>query len=131
MLCNYTFHHIKISSNGLMIKHEQFDLNHSTKHIFTQKYILCTLFSGIVKPSLTIPGKSPIIGSLCEPGFHGHLRPHSNQYMIYFTNYSINQPNSLCPMMGGTNGFQKFLIIWCQVLGPIKRPFKALNQPKH
>ena len=24
MLCNYTFHHIKISSLGLMIKHEQF-----------------------------------------------------------------------------------------------------------
>ena len=131
MLCNYAFHHIKISSHGLMIKHEQFDLNHSTKHIFTQKYILSTLFSGIVKPSVTIPRKSPIIGSLCEPEFHGHFWPHSNQYMIYFTNYTINQPNIPCPVINGTNGFQKFPIIRSQVLGPIKRPFKASNQPKH
>ena len=33
-------HHVKISSLGLMIKHEQFNLNHSTTHIFSQKYIL-------------------------------------------------------------------------------------------
>ena len=31
------FHTPKISSLGLMIKHEQFHLNHSTKHIFSQK----------------------------------------------------------------------------------------------
>ena len=35
---------IKIRSLGLMIKHEQFNLNHSAKHIFSQKYILRTLF---------------------------------------------------------------------------------------
>ena len=35
---------IKINSLGLMIKHEKFNLNHSTKHIFSQKYILRTLF---------------------------------------------------------------------------------------
>ena len=29
---------IKISSLGLMIKHEQFNLNHSAKHIFTKIY---------------------------------------------------------------------------------------------
>ena len=28
MLCNYAFHHIKISSHGLMIKHEQFGEDH-------------------------------------------------------------------------------------------------------
>ena len=37
MLCNFSFHHIKISSRGLMIKHKQFYLNHSTKHINSQK----------------------------------------------------------------------------------------------
>ena len=42
--------HIKISSLGLMFKHEQFNLNHSTKHIFTQKYIFESLFLGTVKP---------------------------------------------------------------------------------
>ena len=34
----------KISSLGLMIKHEQFNINHSAKHIFTQKYIFVSLF---------------------------------------------------------------------------------------
>ena len=37
MLCNFSFHHIKISSRGLMIKQEQFYLNHSIKHINSQK----------------------------------------------------------------------------------------------
>ena len=32
-----------------------------------------------VTPSITIPIKSPIIGSLSEPGFHGHFRHHFNQ----------------------------------------------------
>ena len=43
---------IKISSLGLMIKHEQFNLNHSTKHIFSQKYIFC----------VTIPRNSKTLG---------------------------------------------------------------------
>ena len=42
-----------------------------------------------MKPSITIPGKSPIVCSLCEPEFHGHFRPHSNQDMIY---HIIAQP---------------------------------------
>ena len=29
---------------GFGASHEQFDLNHSTKHIFTQKYIFVSLF---------------------------------------------------------------------------------------
>ena len=37
MLCNFSFHHIKLSSRGLMIKHEQFYLNYSTKQINSQK----------------------------------------------------------------------------------------------
>ena len=49
MSCNYHFN-IKISSLGLMIKHERFNLNHSTQtHIHT-KYIFVTLFLGTIKP---------------------------------------------------------------------------------
>ena len=33
----------KISSHGIINKHEQFNLNHSTKHIFTQKYFVNTI----------------------------------------------------------------------------------------
>ena len=36
MLCNFTFSYTKISSLGLIIKHEQSNLNYSVKHIFTQ-----------------------------------------------------------------------------------------------
>ena len=49
MLCNYHFN-IKISSLGLMFKHKQFDSNYLTKHIFSQKDILVSLFLGTVKP---------------------------------------------------------------------------------
>ena len=44
MLCNFAFHHIKISSHGLMIKHEQFYLNYSTKHINSQN-LFCEHYS--------------------------------------------------------------------------------------
>ena len=40
----------KISSLGLIIKHEQFNLNSSTKHFFTQKFILVSLLTCTVKP---------------------------------------------------------------------------------
>ena len=40
MSCNFTFPYTKISSLGLIIKHEQFNLNYSVKHILTQKFIL-------------------------------------------------------------------------------------------
>ena len=33
----------KISSLGLIIKHEQFNLNYSTKHIISQKYFVNTI----------------------------------------------------------------------------------------
>ena len=46
----FLIHHIKISSRGLMIKHKQFNLNHLTKHIFSQ-FLLCEItVSGSVKP---------------------------------------------------------------------------------
>ena len=41
----------KISSLGLIIKREQFNLTYSTKHIFTQKFIFVSLFMRTVKPS--------------------------------------------------------------------------------
>ena len=44
MLCNFSFHHIQISSRGLMIKHEQFYLNYSTKHINSQN-LFCGHYS--------------------------------------------------------------------------------------
>ena len=95
MSYNFTFPYTKISSLELIIKHEQFNLNFSIKHIFTQNFIFVNTVSGTVKPLVTVPFKTQIIGSLCEPEFHGHFRPQTNQYMIYFTNYTINNPNKL------------------------------------
>ena len=125
MLCNYTIHHIKISSLGLMIKHEQFNLNHSTKHIFLQKYIFENTVSGIVKPSVTIPKKSQIIGSLSEPGFHGHFQPQSNQYIIYHKMHQLITQISHGTATTAPFFFQKFVSIRSQGLGPIKRPLTA------
>ena len=127
MLCNYTVHHIKISSLGLMIKHEQFNLNHSTKHIFSQKIYFENTVSGIVKPSVTIPEKLQINGSLSEPAIHDHFRPQSNQHMMVHLNQPKQPvtPLNFLDCHGWYEKFQKFLTIRSQVLGSIKRPLTA------
>ena len=88
---------IKISSLGLMIKHEQFNLNHSTKHIFSQKYILEHCFGN----SETLgyhSRKSQLNGSLSEPEIHGHSLPIVYQANIQHTNQRKPHPNSPYPL---------------------------------
>ena len=108
-----------------MIKHRQFDSNYLTKHIFHTKIYFENTISGIVKHSVTIPEKSHFIDSLCEPAFHGHFRPHSNQYMIYSQFYTINNPHkfhSAHTVTAYPFWVQKFTTTRFQDLGPIKRP---------
>ena len=69
--------------------------------------------------------------SPCEPELYSHFRPHTHHNPIYFTIFTINNPNSQWSVTDCTNGFQNFLTIRFQDLGPIKRPFKASNRPKH
>ena len=80
---------------------------------------------------LLFTAKYPISVSPCEPEFYSHFRPHTNHNTIFFTNFTINNPNSPWTVTDCTNGFQNFLTIRFQDLGPIKRPFKASIQPKH
>ena len=57
MLCKFTINYTKINSHGLINKHEQFILNHSTKHIFTQNYFMshsCTIHVTIHMNSKTL-----------------------------------------------------------------------------
>ena len=75
-----------------------------------------------MKPSFTIPDKSQIIGSPCEPGFHGHFRPLSNQYMINTKNTKFHTNISRGAATGCSILFQNFILIRSQDLGPIKRP---------
>ena len=87
-----------------------------------------------MKPLFTIPGKSQSIGSLSEPEFLGHFRPYTYQSTnLYINQHNLN-PNSpyvgLC-RNGQQRKSQKFPTIRSHVLGPIKRPLTASNQPKH
>ena len=125
MSCKLINSYIKISSLALMIKHEQFYLNYSTKHMNSQKLFLRTLFLGIVKPSFTILDKSQIINSPCEPGFHGHFRPLSNEYMINTKNTQFHTNISRGASTGCSILFQNFILIRSQGLGPIKWPLTA------
>ena len=97
----------KISSHRLSNKHEQFNLNYSTKHIFSQKYFMNTIHMNSETLGLLFMANHPIIGSICEPKFHGHFQPHTNQHMIYSTNYTINNPNSLWTVTVCPHGFLK------------------------
>ena len=78
-----------------------------------------------MKPSFTIREKSQIIGSPCEPGFHGHFRPLSNQYMINTKNTQFHPNISRGAATGCSILFQNFILIRSQDLGPIKRPLTA------
>ena len=80
---------------------------------------------------LLYTSKYPISVSPCEPELYSHFRPHTHHNPICFTNFMINNPNSPWSVTNCTNGFQNFLTIRFQDLGPIKRSFKASNRPKH
>ena len=121
----------KISSHGLIYKYEQFDLNYSTKQIISQKYFVNTIHVSSETLRLLFTANHPIIGSLCEPEFHGHFRPHTNQHMIYSTKHNPSSPNSPCTVTDCPKRALKIPTIRSQVLGHIKRSFKASNQPKH
>ena len=74
---------------------------------------------------LLYTSKYPISVSPCEPELYSHFRPHTHHNPIYFTNFTINNPNSPWSVTDCTNGFQNFPTIWFQDLGPIKRPLTA------
>ena len=80
---------------------------------------------------LLCTSKYPISVSPCEPELYSHFRPHTHHNPICFTNFTINNPNSPWSVTDCTNGFQNFLTIRFQDLGPFKRSFKALNHPEH
>ena len=88
----------KISSHGLINKHKQFNLNYSTKHIFSQKYFMNTIHVNNETLRLLFTTKHLIIGSLCEPEFHGYFRPHTHQHAIYSIYYHTMSPNSPHPL---------------------------------
>ena len=102
----------KISSLGLIIKHEQFNLNYSTKHNFTQILIFCvTIHVNSETLGLLFTTKYPISVSPCETELYSHFRPHTHHNTNCFTIYTIYNPNSPCTVTDGKNGFQNFLTI--------------------
>ena len=124
MLCNFSFHHIKISSRGLMIKHKKFYLNYSTNTLIHKNYFMITV-SGTLTPSGIVPFKAQIIGSLDEPKFRGHFRPHTNQYTHQHINAQLIHPTQPWTVTDCSILASKIISIRSQGLGPIKRPFKA------
>ena len=87
-----------------------------------------------MKPSVTIPEKSQFIGSPCEPAFHGHFRPHSNQYMIYYAKTKFktsNQPwQSRLLLLGFKNSYQFGPKVWDRSNGP-SRPHSTQTFVKY
>ena len=77
----------KISSH--VNKHEQFNLNYSTKHIISQKYFLNTIHVNSETSGLLCTANHPTSVPLCEPEFHSHFRPHTHHNTIYSINYTL------------------------------------------
>ena len=78
-----------------------------------------------MKPSFIIPEKSQNIGSLSEPGFHGHFWPNFNQSMIYHKSTIKSTQNSRGAVTGSKQFLKKFPTIRSQALGLIRRPLTA------
>ena len=121
----------KISSHELINKHKQFDLNYSTKHIFSQNYFMNTIHVNSETLGLLFTANHQTSISLCEPEFHNHFRPHTHHNTIYSTIYTINNPNSPWTVTNYPNGFQKLPLLGSKIWDRIKRSFKASSQPKH
>ena len=123
---DFSIHYTKISSHGLINEHEQFNLNHSPKHILSQKYfentihrslfmcqysratIYITIYVNSKPLGLLFMANHPTSVPLCEPEIHSHFRPHTHQHTIYFINYETNTSNSPYTVTNCPNGLQKF-----------------------
>ena len=79
----------KISSHGLINKYEQFNLNYSTKPIFSQKYFMNTIHVSSETLALLFTATLSTSVPLCEPEIHGHFRPHTHHNTIYSINYTL------------------------------------------
>ena len=93
----------KISSHGLINKYEQFNLNYSTKHIFSQN----TIHVNSETLGLLFTANHPISIPLYEPEFHSHSQPHTHHNTIYFIIYEINIQNNPNTVTDNTNELQK------------------------
>ena len=123
MSCNSTIHFTKnyLTWANYQTRAIRLELLNIT-HFHTKIDFRVTAHMNSKTLGFTVPSTHQFIGSLCEPEFHGHFRPHTNQYMIYFTIFTTNNPNSPCTVTDGINGFPNFLTIQFQALGRIKRP---------
>ena len=120
----------KISSHGLINKHEQFNLNYSTKHIFLTKYFMNAIDMNSETLGLLFTANHPTSIPLCEPKIQWPFRPHAH----HNTTYSIIYTLAAQTVRGRSRTVQMGSIIFTlrsQVLGPIKWSFKASNQPNH
>ena len=119
----------KSSSHGLINNYEKFELlNHTHFHT---KLFCVTIHMNSETLGLLFTANHQTSVPLCEPENHGHFRPHTHQNMIYCINQYPRCPNSPYTTTDYTKRAPKILTFWFQDLGPIKRPFKALNQPNH
>ena len=106
----------KTSSHGLIYNYEQFDLNYSTKHIISQKYFVNTIHMNSETLELLFMTNHQHRFHFVKPKFPSHFRPHTHHYTIYFTNYTINNPNSPWIVTDCTIWVPQFLTIRSQVL---------------
>ena len=124
----------KISSHGLINKYEQFNLNYSTIHIFSQNYFVNTIHVNSETIGLLFTANHPTSVPHCEPEIHGHFRPFTHHNTIYSTNYTMNNPNSPWTVTDCPNGFLKLphlgSKIWERLNGR-SRPQTNRNITKH
>ena len=130
MLCNYTFHHIKISSLGLMIKHEQFNLKSLDQTHISIKYILEHRF-GNSETLGYYSQKSQLNGSLGEPASHGHSRPfsipiHDQHHHTHFPHQFSRGAATAAPIFSSKNFINSVPSFWIDQTAP-----HGLKQPKH
>ena len=79
----------KVSSYGLINKYEQFNLNYSTKPIFSQKYFMNAIYVNSETLGLLFTATLSTAVPLCEPEIHSHFRPQTHHNTICSINYTL------------------------------------------
>ena len=137
MLCKLINSLIEISSLGLMIIHEQFNLNHSTNTYFHKNIYFLNTIPGIVKPSFTIPGKSQTSVHLVNPQPTAIPGPkHMKQVFNVQINTHHNQtaPNIHGAVTAAPFSLQKFYQFgpkfWDRSYGPFPAFFISIHDLK-
>ena len=132
MLCNFTIHYTKnlLTWANLQPRAIRFELLNQT-HFSHKIYFVNTIHVNNKTLGLMFTATIQHRFYFVKPEIHGHFWPYTHRSIIYSTICTLATPKQFVDCTDYPNELKECPTIRSQVLGPIKRPFKASNHPNH